>query len=80
MSPILKALLPCPVLVPYRPTHVCKDDSENAGKRTLYWHDGEELTLAELARRLGVSKQTMHKRLKMGWDFNRALTEKADGK
>ena len=54
--------------------HVCEDDSAQSGKNVLYWHAGEELSIAEWARRLGVDRQVLHKRMKMGWDFARVLT------
>jgi len=36
---------------------------------------GKTLSLSEHARRIGMSRQLLHNRLKRGWSLKRALTE-----
>lgn len=44
----------------------------------LITHEGETLTAAEWARRMGISKETIYSRLNMGWHPVRAITTPPD--
>ncbi len=52
---------------------------ENRRKTRLYEVDGERLTVAGLAKKLGLSRQAMQERLRE-WPLERALTEPAGEK
>lgn len=89
MSAILRALMPCPVVVQPVPTHVCMDDSESMGRPSgsgsgrvvnrsskhsmKLEYAGETLTVAEWALRVGMTRQAIYKRLDMGWTVDRVL-------
>ena len=86
MSAILKALFPNHPRVEYRPTHICMDDSPSMGRPgpncgAVYSRDeslkltygGDTLTVNEWAKRLGVSRTALYKRLDR-WPLDRALS------
>lgn len=54
-----------------------EEQSRNrGGKRAtrLYTFNGKTMCIADWAREVGISPQSMQKRLNKGWDLNRALT------
>lgn len=43
-------------------------------QRTLIKFKGRKMSIADWARELGMSRQTLHQRLRRGWTLRRALT------
>lgn len=61
----------------YEPGNVqwatARAQANNTRANRLFEHDGEEMTVPEWARKHGVPSSTVWKRLRLGWDFARAL-------
>ena len=56
------------------------DSEQQSNKRNSckYFFDGESLTVAEIARRVGINKGTLNSRLKSGWGLIDATTIPVD--
>lgn len=52
-----------------------KEQANNRSNSRLIEHNGETLTLAQWAERLGMAWETLDNRLRDGWSVARALTE-----
>jgi hypothetical protein len=50
------------------------EQANNRRNNRLLVHNDETLTLAQWARRIGLSTKTLGKRLSLGWTVERALT------
>lgn len=50
------------------------------GAKTLIEHDGEKRPLAEWARRAGMPKDRVYRRLRLGWTIEKALSFQGDGR
>lgn len=51
------------------------EQSRNTRRNVFLTHQGRRLTMAEWARELGVRPQTIQRRVSMGWDEARVLTQ-----
>ena len=56
-----------------------KEQSNNKRNNVLLTYKGKTKTVAEWSRELGVNAKMVYKRVKRGWDDERALTQKARG-
>ena len=79
MSAILKALLPCPVKVPYKPTHICKDDGLSGWTQEAR-AKAQAGAKAARAKKLGISKQALEDRLKRVLCAERAFSVARTGR
>lgn len=51
------------------------EQANNKRSNVYITHNGESLTVAQWARKLGLNKATIYRRIEMGWDPERALTQ-----
>lgn len=51
-----------------------EEQMNNTKKNRFYEFDGESLTVAQWARKVGIRPHTLFMRLAYGWEFERALT------
>lgn len=65
---------PKPVLPPLG-LSVCTEHIKPDSNAVMIQYDGKSLCISEWARRIGVSRFTLHWRLSNGWPLERALTE-----
>jgi hypothetical protein len=52
------------------------EQMKNTSTNCFLTFNGETLILAEWSRRVGISAETISRRIKRGWSIERALTEK----
>lgn len=68
---------------PYSPENcrwaTIKEQSRNRKSNTPITHNGRTQTLAQWAEETGITTATLWKRLKRGWDIEKALTEPNKG-
>lgn len=58
-----------------------EEQNLNKGNNVLLTHEKETMTIAQWAKRVGISARTLRDRIKVyGWSVDRALLEPAEGK